>query len=314
MSRMPLGLALFLVVVVASLAPIAFAQTSPARGGPLPAGPSAAASVSAAPGSPPKRSFTDAIPCSACHTTTAWREKGASGSEANFDHGATGFPLTGQHIHAPCVACHNSARAVKRACSSCHDDFHRGRLARSCDTCHSPAGWKVTRPLELHRMTRFPLTGMHVLADCSECHQRASEHHWTEAPIDCFGCHEKEYRRPELRPVHVGDATTPPFPRDCSMCHRSMAWAPAVQANVAGTSTAALRAAPRNHDLRFPISFGLHRTATCDDCHASVAVPRAVRCIGCHVHDPARLLQQHRQPMATDGASCLSCHPGGARR
>jgi hypothetical protein len=266
----------------------------------------------------PERSLTDAIPCSACHTTTAWRAQGASGTDAKFDHSTTGFPLTGEHIHTPCVACHNATRPIKRACASCHEDFHRGRLLQSCDACHSPAGWKVTQPLELHRMTRFPLTGMHVLADCSECHLRASEHRWTDAPVDCFACHEKDYRRPGIQPVHVGTATSAPLPRDCSICHRATAWVPAgaigsVSAALA-TLSSPLQAAPPNHDVRFPITFGVHRSAACGDCHVSAGRSRAVRCVGCHAHDVVVLVQQHRQPIATDGRSCLSCHPGGVHR
>ena len=317
MRRAPLHLVLLLAsLVVAAFAPLAFAQapaaTTPAASS-APAGTVAPATSASVAG---KRSFIDAIPCSACHTTTGWKSReGAADADTKFDHSTTGFPLTGQHTRVSCVACHNATKAVKRACVSCHEDFHRGRLARSCDNCHSPMGWKSTRPLEIHRMTRFPLTGMHVLADCSECHRRASEHRWTGAPIDCFACHEKDYRRPDLRPVHIGNATTPPFPRDCSQCHRSIAWAPAVFVGpLAGSASSPLRVAPAGHDLRFPISFGLHRTASCDDCHTSLAAPRAVRCVGCHTHDPVRLMQQHRQPIAMDGASCLTCHPGGTHR
>ena len=241
----------------------------------------------------------------------------AAGGQVHFDHAQTGFPLTGQHIHAACVACHSSARPIKRACVSCHEDFHRGRLSQACDTCHMPAGWRITRPLEVHRMTRFPLTGMHVLADCTQCHLRASEQKFTDAPIDCYGCHEQDYRRPGIFPVHVGTATSAPLPHDCSVCHRAVAWVPAnVPASLIGSLGAVLQGpvtAPRDHDLRFPI-LGAHRTATCSDCHSSVAVPRAVRCVGCHAHDPLILTQQHKQPMATDGASCMSCHPGGVRR
>jgi hypothetical protein len=309
MSRWPLPVALLVGLLLAIFAPRAFAQPAPVTS---PA-PSASAAPAKAPG---KRTFIEAIPCSACHTTTSWKSKEASADGTAFDHSTTGFPLTGQHIGAPCVACHNSTRAVKRTCVSCHDDAHRGRLSQSCDNCHSPAGWKVTRPLEIHRMTRFPLTGMHVLADCSECHRRASEHRFTDAPIDCFACHEKDYRRTDLRPLHTGDATNAAFPRDCSLCHRPVAWVPAANPGVVTSSlSSGLRAAPPpRHDLRFPISFGVHRTASCEDCHASAAVPRAVRCIGCHAHEPVRLMQQHRQPLSTDGASCMGCHPGGARR
>lgn len=301
MSRRPRRVALLAGLLLAVFARLALAQTA---------------------GAPPRaatadRSFTDVIPCDACHNTAAWRSKDASGGEVHFDHAKTGFPLTGAHVHASCVECHNAARPMKRACVTCHDDFHRGRLSQSCDGCHSPAGWKVTQPLDIHRMTRFPLTGMHVLADCSECHVRASEHRWTDAPVDCFSCHERDYRRPDLQPSHAGTATTPPFARDCSLCHRAIGWVPAAAAGAVPSAFALekpLRAPSPGHDLRFAITFGAHRTATCDDCHASLASPRSVRCIGCHVHDPVRISRQHRQPVATDGGSCLTCHPGGARR
>jgi hypothetical protein len=305
-------------VVEPAFVQLAFAQEEPAA----PAESSAPTPTAPAPppaGSAGPRGALD-FPCSACHTTTAWRAQGVPAEGAKFDHSKTGFPLTGEHIHTPCVACHNNTRQVKRECVSCHEDFHRGRLSQACDHCHSPAGWNVTRPIEIHRMTRFPLTGMHVLADCTECHIHASELRWTGAPVACFACHENDYRRPDLRPVHVGIAATgtspaiPPFPRDCSLCHRAVAWAPTVGGTAIGATAGPLRAAPPGHDLKFPIAFGIHRTAVCDDCHATLAAPRAVRCIGCHAHDPVRLAQQHRQPIATDGASCLTCHPGGVRR
>jgi hypothetical protein len=158
---------------------------------------------------------------------------------------------------------------------------------------------------------------MHTLADCSQCHLRASEQRFTDAPTDWFGCHEQDYRRPGNFPVHVGTATSAPLPRDCSICHRATAWVPAnVPAALAGSIGSPLQAqaAPRNHDVRFPIGFGSHRMAACADCHTSLATPRAVRCIGCHAHDPVLVRQQHRQSVVMDGASCVGCHPGGVRR
>jgi hypothetical protein len=273
--------------------------------------------ASAAAGSERGHGFSDAVPCSTCHTTTAWSSTDAAGGSVKFDHSTTGFPLTGQHTKASCVACHNATHTLERQCVSCHEDFHRGRLPQVCDTCHMAAGWKVTRPLEIHRRTRFPLTGMHVLADCTQCHLRASEQKFTDAPIACYGCHEQDYRRPGIFPVHVGSSTASPLPRDCSLCHRAVAWVPAVvPVALVGSVGSPLQAqsAPPDHDVRFPIGFGSHRTAACSDCHASVAVPRAVRCVGCHAHDPVLLTRQHRQPIPTDGASCLGCHPGGVRR
>jgi hypothetical protein len=173
-------------------------------------------------------------------------------------------------------------------------------------------------------MTRFPLTGMHVLADCSQCHLRANEQRFTDAPVECWACHQQDYMRPGIFP-HQATSTTPALPRDCSLCHRAVGWVPA---NVPGSSSSGLQAqkAPGDHDLRFPITYGMHRGAACNDCHVALTAPRAVRCIGCHSHDPAVVVQQHRQPIRgasgsfasvvvpMDGASCLTCHPAGVRR
>ncbi|MBX3226560.1 MAG: hypothetical protein KIT84_32125 [Labilithrix sp.] len=267
-------------------------------------------------------SITATIPCSACHTTSGWKATDAdnTGSDGapKFDHSKTGFPLTGQHVKTACVGCHDGKRTVKRACSSCHNDAHRARLGMVCERCHTPADWRNTRSLDMHRLTRFPLTGMHVLRDCTECHRRASEHQWTGVPIECFACHEKDYRRSDLRPIHNGAvAGQNAFPRDCSICHRATAWAPARFDSQFITDSSAIplkQAAPPTHDMKFPINFGVHRTASCDDCHTNTATPRAVRCTSCHAHEPVRLAAQHKNSVSPLASACLSCHPGGIRR
>lgn len=269
--------------------------------------------AAASPGGATHASLTDGVSCSTCHSTTAWKAKDAAGGDdGKFDHGKTGFPLTGLHLRTTCVQCHNTT-AIKRECVTCHQDAHQGRLAQNCDKCHSPAGWRVTRPFELHRMTRLPLTGMHVLADCSQCHVRANEQRFTDAQPDCYSCHQKDYQRPGIFP-HQGTASSPPLSRDCGLCHKTLAWVPASVSEVLGSTGSPLTVAPPNHDVRFPISFGKHRGAACSDCHSSITAPRAVRCVGCHSHDPLVLMQQHGRPIPTDGASCLTCHPGGVRR
>ena len=158
----------------------------------------------------------------------------------------------------------------------------------------------------------MPVSGKRV----SRC--MSSEHQWTGVPIDCFACHEKDYRRPDLRPVHNGSvAGQNAFPRDCSICHRSIAWAPARFDSALVTESSAIplkTVAPATHDVKFPIRFGVHRTATCDDCHTNTATPRSVRCTGCHAHEPVRLAAQHTQTVSPLASSCLSCHPGGIRR
>jgi hypothetical protein len=318
--------ALVLSLVWAPSSMAAPAATAPATAAPDAgsAAPPVAAPRQAAPPAAPAPSgpadLTSGLGCSSCHTTNGWKTEGSAASgEGGFDHSKTGFPLTGLHINVACVSCHLPKRPTpSRECSACHADFHRGRLSQSCDRCHSAAGWKVTRPLEIHRLTRFPLTGMHALADCNECHRRAADHQWSGTPVQCFGCHDKEYFRPDLRPPHQGAGVLEPFSRDCSICHRAIAWVPAfVRPTATGIAPGALRAEsvpPPRHDVRFPISFGPHRTAACADCHASEKVPQAIRCTGCHAHEPLTLSRIHKQPVSMLGGSCLGCHPGGARR
>jgi hypothetical protein len=266
--------------------------------------------------SPHPESITQGLDCSACHTTSGWDLLGGAPSgQSGFDHSRTGFPLTGRHRNAACTDCHNGKRKVTRDCAGCHRDSHRQRLGQACDSCHSAQSWHSVRAIERHRRTRLPLTGMHALADCTECHRRAGDNQWTGVPANCFACHANDYRRPDVHPRHTGtpgDPTAQPFSRDCTECHRATGWIPAVISTKTFAVTQGLMSR-RAHDARFPISFGKHRTATCGNCHTSLARPRIVRCDGCHAHSPVRLKQQHRR-IAGPARSCLGCHPGGARR
>ncbi|MBC7171571.1 MAG: hypothetical protein H5U40_04055 [Polyangiaceae bacterium] len=259
----------------------------------------------------------EGLDCGNCHTPEGWGAIGGSAGRGGFDHDRTGFHLSGRHASLGCADCHRAGRTVARECATCHRDPHRGELGRSCDRCHSARAWSDTAAFDAHRLTRLPLTGMHALADCTQCHQRTTERTWTTPPAECFDCHARQYLDPAVHPIHRGTATSPPFPRDCAQCHRTIGWSPAVIAPSALPTAPAARAARGStiaHDARFVISRGAHRGADCSSCHASEATPRMVRCTGCHAHAPTTLRAQHRTPVPTDGASCLGCHPGGLAR
>jgi hypothetical protein len=275
---------------------------------------------------PPKQrlhraSITEGLECSNCHTQTSWK-MGADAGASGFDHSRTGFPLTGRHRAAGCVACHASERAASRECVTCHDDAHQRQLGQACDRCHTASSWSDVSAVRLHRATRLPLTGMHALAACSECHVRASENTWRGVPADCYACHAGDYGRADIHPLHrgvPGDATKPALPKNCAGCHRTTSWSPAFApvgfrfrgAPSVGSQSQAL-VAPR-HDAVFPLSFGKHRRARCADCHLSEDTPRLVQCTGCHAHAAGQLLIQHRS-VGMVSTACLACHPGGARR
>jgi hypothetical protein len=259
---------------------------------------------------PHPRSIAEGMDCANCHTTDSWKISGRTSGTSGFDHDKTGFPLSGEHGKVACTDCHVDGQAVTRDCASCHKDPHNGRLGLGCDSCHSSRSFVVTDAIAIHRKTAFPLDGMHVLADCSECHRRPVEKGFVDAPRDCFACHEAEYMNANVHPNHRGTPDSPPFPRDCAVCHRTMGWVPAtVDPGALGlaVSTSALS----NHDARFPVSFGPHRGAECNSCHLSLESPWVLSCTGCHEHSPAAVTRRHRQPVSTDARACVGCHPGG---
>jgi hypothetical protein len=262
-----------------------------------------------------RASLTAGLDCSACHTPDSWKSMSTGSGSSGFDHSRTGFPLSQRHASVPCAGCHRSDRAITRQCSGCHTDAHAGQLGAGCDGCHSAAGWYQTTAAARHRQTRLPLTGMHALTDCRDCHQRTADNTWSGVPADCFACHEADYRRSDIHPLHVGvaaDPAQPPFPRDCAQCHRATGWLPAFVRSEVLSVGLALRA-PEQHDRYFPLSQGPHRGVDCANCHGSAAAPGAVRCTGCHAHDEVKLRQDH-PGMAAIGSACLVCHPGGRRR
>jgi hypothetical protein len=264
---------------------------------------------------PHKASITQQLDCKACHTAAGWKTISGSAGDSGFDHARTGFPLSGRHRGAACSDCHNSTQAVTRECSGCHEDAHQAQLGAACDHCHSANSWLQTDAIARHRQTRLPLTGMHALTDCQDCHLHTSERQWSSPPADCFACHAADYRRPDVHPLHSGTPGDPTsaLPRDCSICHRPNAWIPAfVPSGTLASAGLALEIAT-SHDRVFPLSFGRHRGLDCGACHVSGASPRAVRCNGCHAHNEITLQRQHEK-VPGFGSSCLGCHPAGTVR
>ena len=317
--RRSLPIALLLTLVLTALAGVVGAQRSPAprprrsrqarRARPTPTPESAADAHG---------SFTRDLPCSSCHTPDGWSMGGGSSSDTGrFNHASTGFPLAGRHLRAGCTQCHAAGREVRRDCVSCHQDQHQGRLGADCSRCHTAAAWTDTQAIETHRLTRLPLTGMHAIADCSDCHRRTVDREFSAVPAECIACHEQDYRRPDVHPPHGGSATRAPFSRDCTQCHRTTSWSPAIidASLIGGGSTGLTETAPPSHELRFPIRAGSHRGADCASCHEDLRIPAAVRCVGCHAHRVSQLTAQHvTATPGLDGRGCLGCHPGGIAR
>lgn len=201
------------------------------------------------------------LDCTVCHTTMVWHP-------STFDHNKTRFPLTGNHIQAPCASCHiNGVYAgTPGQCSSCHQgDFNAALnpnhaaagFPTDCTVCHSTNAW---RPSSFdHSKTQFPLTGAHAAVLCTQCHQN---NRYQGTPTQCVSCHQTDYNL-VISPKHV----LPDFSTECTACHTVTSWKPS---SFSHSTT------------RFPLT-GAHVTTACASCHMNgIYAGTAMTCVGCH--------------------------------
>lgn len=255
--------------------------------------------------------------CAQCHPEHGgidfdlidWGESGPEG----FDHAATGWPLTGQHLRVPCANCHDNESFRVRAvtlrrpegsgnstwlaldpgCRSCHADVHATRLAAACESCHTTTSFNLVEDFD-HGRTGYPLRGQHAKLDCAKCHaqgrfgtttrETAKRHLAPIAHADCGNCH---------RDPHQGR-----FGLTCARCHVESDFRNVTQANF-------------DHDrTRYPIR-GAHVQVSCKACHDTAAggfgpKPAFDRCDRCH-SDP----HAGTATLAGAPADCAACHAVG---
>lgn len=159
--------------------------------------------------------------CALCHAGLGWNSLVES---FEFDHAAeTGVPLEGAHAHASCLRCHNDRGPVEtfaaRGCAGCHEDLHRGQLGGACTDCHSEQSWRPVGQLEMHRRTRFPLTGVHASTSCRSCHPGSEVGIFAPTPIECVDCH-----RADLAAATNPDHFALGYVDRCDRCHIPFVW------------------------------------------------------------------------------------------
>jgi hypothetical protein len=211
--------------------------------------------------------------CTNCHTTVSF-------TTATWDHGTTGFTLTGMHISpspTPCASCHiaNNFTLNSTACYGCHlaawqstttlggsvPNHITAGFPTDCSICHSTANW--TTSTFNHATTTFPLTGAHTTVACALCHVNGN--YSGTLPTDCYSCHTAAWQSTTTLGGSVPNHITSGYPTTCASCHTTTSWLGAVF----------------NHNATgFPLT-GAHVTVACNLCHISSAVP-PTDCYSCH--------------------------------
>lgn len=221
-------------------------------------------------------------------------------SEKDFNHGKTGYVLTGKHAAQDCKACHKSAfiedpelrkkkftyLGLSTACVGCHRDVHQGTLSDQCAQCHQTESFKPANLFE-HQKTRFPLLGKHRAVDCKSCHTNRQVADVNKVIFEiklfqqCNHCHDN----PHVKSVHA-----------CQECHTEESFN-----KFAGQKKF-------NHQRTDFVLKGKHKSIACASCHQLQKSPIALfqdyagrqnlACNDCHkdVHE------------GKFGLDCRQCH------
>jgi len=166
--------------------------------------------------------------------------------------------------------------------------MHNQTVGFECERCHTPKSWIVENITEVHQVSRFPLVGPHVTADCYDCHPSASQLEFNPLGVECYDCHQDDYLA-TTNPNHVGSN----FSTDCSECHyiTSFTW-------TGGNF---------NHSF-FPLTEG-HAINDCSRCHepGSDYSNTSPECISCHEADYTATTNPNHS-LAEFSTNCIECH------
>lgn len=250
--------------------------------------------------------------CVDCHQEADWRPRAPIAR-----HAQTRFPLVGAHASAACWRCHPGAQVgnFSRAdteCVSCH----RTDLARAlnpdhqamgwtsrCDRCHIPTSWAGSGFVH----TAFPLTGVHVTLDCTDCHTGGM---FTGTPSDCSACHISDF-----------NATSDPdhqalmFSTQCEDCHSTSSWEGALF-NHAGITMNCVNCHLEDYqDTTDPDHVAQGFATSCEDCHTTnswkgaqfLHVGITSNCFECHQDDYLGTSNPNHSS-AGFPTSCEDCH------
>ena len=184
--------------------------------------------------------------------------------------------------------------ALQNDCFACHAPL-RGASAQRCTSCHVVAdiGLRTTKGVEISKKERRPAFHQVLTEpDCMACHSDHPRPKLTKASAAKFD-HAllKADARANCRSCHIAprDALHRSQKLVCSTCHQPTHWKPATF----------------DH-RRYFILDDEHNTA-CTTCHLGSNF-KHYTCYGCHEHQQAKIIAEHREEGITKIENCVRCH------
>lgn len=184
--------------------------------------------------------------------------------------------------------------AIQDDCFACHAPL-RGVSAQRCTACHKIAniGLRTTKGIKIPQTASRPAFHQSLIeSNCMACHSDHSgvlllkgaavrfDHALlkTEARARCQSCHKAP-----ADDLHRGQDLP------CGTCHQPPHWKPATFV----------------HERYFKLDRA--HNVSCATCHPGGNYKRYT-CFGCHEHQPAQTLAEHREEGITNIDNCLRCH------
>jgi hypothetical protein len=183
--------------------------------------------------------------------------------------------------------------ALESNCFACHAPF-QGASADRCTTCHVVAdiGLRTTKGVAISQSQRHPAFHQALTEpNCMACHSDHARPSLTKASAvkfdhallkadaraNCQSCHTAPQDD-----LHRGQTA-------CATCHQPARWKPATF----------------DHDRYFLLDRD-HNTA-CTTCHLGGNY-KQYTCYGCHEHQQAWIIAEHREEGITTIQNCVRCH------
>lgn len=243
--------------------------------------------------------------CQQCHAADAWKPA------PKFVHERAKFHLTGKHVEVACAKCHpvmpDDGKTVKfsglefEKCQSCHQDPHKGKFQKPCESCHSTNGWREGASKNFnHSLTKFPLKGEHASLRCEACHVPVRPGAGGGKVVQSFEIKKYQKCADCHADAHKGEFASRPDKGACETCHTEKGFVPSQFVHASA---------------RYALK-GKHEAVPCGKCHGSPTtdargkrippdfrVKKFGNCAECHEESHGKQFARR-----ADRGACEACH------